>query len=1043
MTNRSSALHRSFATTTRSATALFGVIAACSLGAFVAPASAQDTIDFRDDPVTMLHAPQDIGPFELLNFAPEPPRVPDLRSGAHPDLTVDLRLSERPNPAYDPGNGQYPTVPSAQLRDVEADLDAGFYGNPQNRPSCAQSRIVDSTGYCDPNAQVGVAIVQTAPDEYSDQGTIYRSVVPVYNVTTGRDETASFSFSVYGVPTLMSVTPRTDGDYGLRASIRRITQAGNVYGARVILWGDPGDPIHDRLRWDAQGNLGFDPDTGEIVGIPTTAPRLPFLSAPARCDAPLVSKIRIRSWQDPSRWVERTAEMPARTDCDALRFGASVDLQPTTAEAGKPTGAGIDLTVPQTNSIDERATPTVKDVTVKLPEGMAISPGAADGLQACSDEQLATNSRAPETCPDASKIGTATISTPLLGEKLEGSVYLGTQKSQDPTSGEMYRMFIAGYAKGVRIKLKGGIKADPRTGQLTATFAQNPQLPFDNLHLQLKDGPRAVLVNPPTCGTKTTSSTVTSYNGDSVASDSSFDVNAGCTDKPGFNPGLTAGTVNPLAGAFSPFTMSVFRQDGEQALSKIHLDLPSGLLGALGSVPVCAEAQAAAGTCDPSTRLGSTTVSVGTGDKPYSLGGTVSLGGPYKGAPFSLSIAVPAKAGPLDLGMVVVRSPLVIDANKGKVFAPADPLPTIVGGVPLRFRMVNITLDRPNFMWNATTCERQVIGARFESSAGAVSAPSVPYQAQGCDKLLLNPSLKLTYGTKKELKKGKHPSLTAELSQSFRQAGLKKVAVTLPLTSSLDSKNARALCQPAEFAARNCPETSIVGRASARTPALHEELTGPVYFLKGQRRTAEGRMADTLPKLWLKLEGEGVPLDLIADSTIVGKAPNQRLVATFDSIPDAPISSFKLQIDGGKHGILGAPRDPCTSDRVAKARFDGQNGDRRTRNVTIAAPDCGIRATVKTSSTRVQLRVVNIGAGKVKVSGKGVKARTRTIKSGKAATLTAQLTSAMRRRVAAGRTVKLRLKVSWTPKGAKKAKTATQTVTIKGAKGRAKARAAR
>lgn len=198
-------------------------------------------------------------------------------------------------------------------------------------------------------------------------------------------------------------------------------------------------------------------------------------------------------------------------------------------------------------------------------------------------------------------------------------------------------------------------------------------------------------------------------------------------------------------------------------------------------------------------------------------------------------------------------------------------------------------------------------------------------------------------------------------------------------------------------------------------------------------------MADTLPKLWLKLEGEGVPLDLIADSTIKGR----HLVATFESIPDAPISSFKLQIDGGKNGILGAPRDPCTSDRVATAQFDGQNGGRRTRNVTIAAPDCGVRATATASSSRVQLRVVNIGAGKVKVSGKGVKTRTRTLKSGKAATLTAALTSKTRQQVAAGKTVKLRLKVSWTPKGSKKAKTATQTVTIKGAASRAKARTAR
>ena len=49
----------------------------------------------------------------------------------------------------------------------------------------------------------------------------------------------------------------------------------------------------------------------------------------------------------------------------------------------------------------------------------------------------------PIACPAGSKIGTAAIETPVLPpDSLTGTVYLGQQLSRDPTSGNLYRIFL-------------------------------------------------------------------------------------------------------------------------------------------------------------------------------------------------------------------------------------------------------------------------------------------------------------------------------------------------------------------------------------------------------------------------------------------------------------------------------------------------------------------------------------------------------------------------------------------------------------------------
>jgi hypothetical protein len=954
-------------------------------------------------------------------------------SGAHGDVQIDFDLTTKDYPVNPDAGFPFDSLPypTGELRNVDVDLPAGALGNPLATPTCTTAELRDSgRGLCDPAAQVGFIETRIQQQSYEDgSGGVATERDPIYNMQRGPGQPARLAIPVQNGLAILQVHLRTreDGDQGITAEIRDVPNSLNVIGATLSLWGTPSAAQNDdqRLCPDLSGG-----QASKACDPPAARDLKPFMVNGTRCDVARPAEMRITTW-GASNVVSRRQSAPIGfTGCGEAPFAPTLGATPDSRAAGQPAGYAFDLNVPQTSGADEHATPHVKDVTVALPEGTAISPSAANGLGACSDEQLGRGTRNAAACPDASKIGSVSISTPILDSPLTGSVYLGTQKSNDPASGDMYRVFVVAEGHGVRIKLLGRISANPQTGQLTASFAGNPELPFNALNLRFDGGPRAPLVNPTTCGTKTTRATITSWAGQTVTSDSSFVIDQGCPSG-AFNPTFSAGTLSPLAGAYSPFVTTIARGDGEQELSQVALDLPSGLLGDLGSVPVCPEAQAAAGTCGAESRVGSTTVQAGSGPQPYSLPGTVSLGGPYKGAPFSLSIAVPAKAGPLDLGLVVVRSPLNVDAADAKVSAPVDPLPTIVGGVPLKLRSVSVSLDRPNFIFNATNCTPQAITGALTGTGGAVTRPSVRYQADGCARLKLAPSLKISYSGKKDLKKGGNPKLTADLGQTFGEAAMRSVRVTLPLVSSLKPENAKALCTPEQDAAGACPEASIVGRATARTRALHEPVSGPIYFVEGTRKTASGKVVKTLPKLLLKLRGDGVSLDLRADTSVDSTG---RLITTFPRIPDVPIQDFRLEIDGGRNGILTTTADPCTADRVAKARFDGQNGARTERSFATTAPECGLRVAMNSSPTRVKFSYDNIGAGRLVVSGRGLATTRRTVRSASSATVTAKLTSATRRRVATGRTVRLRLTATFTPTGAKKAQKTVKTVRVRPAK---------
>jgi hypothetical protein len=936
------------------------------------------------------------------------------QAGGHPDLSVFFKV-------HTGSNG----IPTEAVRDVDVDLPDGLVGNPTGIPTCSPADLVNFPGAggadCGMGSQVGVAeIVAWAG------GIVTHVKVGVFNLSHGPDVPAVFGFNFTNVVGLITARVRP-GDYGISSGSVSISQAEAVESVRLTLWGVPSDPSHDTLRSDHRLQLG----PGELFNAPealatkTQSPRVPFLTSPPRCtDEPLAFTIRGDSWEHPGAFDTR--RVSADEDgtpfvfegCEAVPFQPSVDVRPLAHGADGPTGLNVDLRVPQPQDPDGIASAHVRQVKVTFPEGVSVSPSSAAGLGACAPAEIGLGTNVPPSCPASSKLGTIKIDTPLLADPLEGDMILA--KQIDNPFGSLIAMYVAVKGPGFYLKLPGRVDLDPVTGRVSATFDNTPQLPFSRMQVDFNGGSQAPLATPTACGTYTTHVDVTSWTSDvPVGLDSPMTIDQNCAVKP-FAPSFAAGTSNPLAGQFSPLSFTLTRADGMPFLSQITTALPSGLLADIGSVPQCGADAAAVGSCPVASRIGSTSVLSGPGAQPLGLTGNVYLTGPYKEAPFGLSIAVPTagQAGPFDLGVVVVRAGIYVD-RKGLVTVKSDPLPTIIDGIPLRLRQVNVTIDRPDFTFNPTSCVKQSISGSFQALGGGSSDQAVAFQPGGCGDLDLKQKLAFKLTGKSSTKDGSHPGVDATLTSAAGGANVSKVEVKLPLSLALDPDNAQGLCKPEQRVALSCPASSIVGTATA-VSVLPHPLTGPVYFVEGLRKTASGRTVRTLPKLWIPLSGDGVTIDADADSNVDS---SNRLVTTFHDIPDAPLKSVNLKITGGKHGILvvSGKRGTCGPDRTLDSRFTGYNGE--TKVAVVNAQIEGCKPTVKkakATSKTVTLSVTNLGPGTLSLSANGLLTRsTRTIKTGSAASITAKLTAKARGTARRHGKVTVNARLTYRPNGGK------------------------
>lgn len=784
-------------------------------------------------------------------------------------------------------------------RRIVLELPPGLVGDAGRFPTCsragfaAEQSTPESPASCQADTQVGMATVEGK----SFFEPPVSETTPVFLIDPGEGRPAVIGFYALGTTAVSAVSVRTGGDYGISSTAESLTTGVSVLGIDVELWGSPASH-----------------------GLPVTW--RPFMTYPTRCDQPLVVTARVGTYHNVNKLTVMSDDLPTPTGCGDLDFTPGVDVGILNPAAEQPTGLDVDLTVPDVPDPAFRSQSHLRRAVVKLPEGVTLNPSAATGLTACSDAQIGLDNGAAPSCPEASKVGTVEIESPSLRSAMAGSVYVGTQVPGDP-----YRLFVAAEAEGVLLKLKGSVQADPNMGQLTATFDETPQLPFTRFSMRLKGGSRAPLATPQTCGEKTTASQLTGWSG-AVASllDRSpitTGPGGGACAEPGFAPALRAGTLSPVAGEFSPLSVRIERPDGQQYLQGVQLELPPGLLAKLRGVPQCGDGAAAAGACPPQSRVGTATVGAGAGATPFHISGPVYLTGPYKGAPLGLAVAIRAVAGPYDLGTVVVRQALHVDPTTAAVTAVSDPLPSILEGIPLRLRTVDIAIDRPGFTVNPTSCEQQRIAGTLSSTAGASHQSGVRFQVGDCASLRFGPklSLRLKGGTQRAA----HPQLRAVLRQPAGQANIDRVSVALPRSVFLEQAHIRTVCTRVQYAAGKCPPGSVYGYAQAFSPLLDEPLAGPVYL-----RSSDNQ----LPDLVAALDGQ-IEIDL------VGRIDSVRggIRTTFASVPDAPVSRFVLQMKGGKKSLLVNSRDLCQGRHRATVKMTGQNG-KRHNSAPVLRSDC-------------------------------------------------------------------------------------------------------
>jgi hypothetical protein len=807
---------------------------------------------------------------------------PEARAGAHPDrLVQSFAIVQAPGPEED-------------VKNVTIELPPGLSGDPSAVPFCPRQDLESLfETQCPADSQVGIFHVGEGKGR-------------IFNLPPSPNEAATFGV-MYNSPLILNGTLRSS-DQGMTLTIPRVDpfkglgEEANFHGGTIELWGVPADH-----------QTGGEP-----------IPRRPLLTTPTRCGDPLSSTVVLRTWQNPETDLVETGStgMPL-TGCDQLPFDPSLHFQLDHSAADTPTGARIAIAMPpEPTDPDARASSQIKDLQLDFPPGMTISLGAVAGIGVCSDAQFGRNSEAEPDCPAASRVGSIELSLASREEPLKGSIYLGQE-----APGERFRLFVVASGAGATVKLLAGLEVDPVSGQISADLRELPQAPFEEIALRL-DG---LLATPLGCGPATATATLAPYSGGAAAHrEAKVDLaptgGGQCAGKPPFSPAFEGGSTDDRAGKATEFTTTIRRGDGEGLPSRIEVPLPEGMSAALGAVPLCADAAASAGSCPVASRIGSAVAQLGPGSSPAAISGGIYLTGPYRGAPYGLSIGFRGAVGAFDLGQIAVRGAIRVDPLTSRVEVVTDPLPTSFEGIPVRFREIGLDLDRPGFLRNPTGCRPGRLAASFRSAEGATASASVPYAVSGCVDLPFRPRFSLALEGRSQLRAGGRPGLLIAAKLDARGAGLLSSQIALPRLLHFTGKGALELCARGAAAEGRCGKNAQVGTATGRTPLLKQPMKGVVYSVQPKGKG--------LPGIWVDLRGGGIRIWLRGKTEV----DHGHAVTTLAGVPDFPLSSFQLRLRGGKHGPLTLVGNPCASRLRASLRLIGHNAAELRPHARVAVP---------------------------------------------------------------------------------------------------------
>ena len=848
--------------------------------------------------------------------------VSTSQAGGHPDVTTSFALE---------GPGQ----PEA-ASDVILNLPEGVFGNPNAVPRCTSDDF--ALHQCPTVSQIGVVTIRA---NFSGEPNYLLGTAPLFYVEPqAEEETARFAFIVPSlqIPISIPVAVRTGSDYGLRLTVAGITQLIPLAGADLTIWGFPAVASHNGERF-GKGSPGSPAGCPGLADTSCEGPHQagiaphPLVDNPTVCTGQsLPVTLSARTYQDPNNLTHAQDQYPPVTGCQKLNFYPVLNGSLTTNETDSPSGLDLELHAQQFESF-ALSPSQIRSAFVTLPDGLTINPDAADGQISCADALANFGTEAPANCPDSAKIGTIELETPALDGPLNGSLYFG-----EPKPGNQYRIFLVADGFGIHAKLVGSIDPDPGTGQVTASFTDLPQVPFESFNFHIFASDRALLATPVFCATYVVDSTFVPWNAVLAAQPSAptFGLGSGPNGRPcpaqvrPFAPRLVAGTSNPLAGAHSTFHLRLDRDDGDQFLGDLNFRMPPGFTGDLRGIDYCPEAaivaaaqrlgreELTAPSCPGSSQIGTTNVASGPGPKPFHSVGKMYLSGPFRGAPLSLAAVTPALAGPYDYGTVVVRVALFVDRRTARVSAISDAVPQIIGGVPIRMRSIQVNIDRERFTINPTNCAALSVDSEGIGDQGTVAGFSSYFHAVNCRSLGFRPTMTIRQlGKRGQTRRTKNPKLRFDLWTRNGDANIRRVRVTLPKAFAIDQRHLSNLCSRAQLEAEECRGRQSIGKVWVKTPLLDQQLSGPAYAVSGFGK---------LPRIAFVLRGQVTLIPLGESSSVKG-----RLKTVVPIVPDAPVGHFRLVLFGGKRGYLVNTRSLCKGTPVVSVYFRAHNNRQKNQ----------------------------------------------------------------------------------------------------------------
>jgi len=892
------------------------------------------------------------------------------------------------------GFNQSGGFPDGDLRDLRIETPQGVLLNPTFQGSVASELVkcslVDfqtprvspyeesfSGESCPLYAQVGTIDVHT-----SFGGGVTRRF-GLFNLKAAPGLPAQLGASPFGSPVVFDTTllPDSQGRYTLSLEASEFSQALDVSGIDINLWGVPWATAHDPERGNCLNEVNPAAYYGELhkieiiekegknvekfipgtcgVGPPGEYPPKAFLTLPTECSPSLSFTATVSSWQQPAQ-VSATATNPNTLgQPEQLNGCAGLDFTPqpigllNTTNASTSSGYAFRLTADQEGLVQpsQPVASAARQVVVHLPQGVTVNPSVGAGLIGCTPAQYAAETVSNgqgNGCPNGSKIGDFIVQTPLFEnvagrEFFNGAIYLA--QPRDNPSGNLVAVYLVAKlpSRGVMIRLAGKIDPNPSDGTITATFSGLPELPYTDLEMNFRAGQRAFLISPPTCGEAITRTEMTPWSNETTvpSTPTSSDITSGVeygpcpSGTPPFKVDAVSGGINSNVNSYTPYYVHLTRHDTDQEITSYSLVLPKGITGKLAGVPYCPEAaiQAARAntgfgeeahpSCPAASQVGRTVTGYGVGPALTYASGRIYLAGPYHGAPLSLVTVNSATVGPFDLGTIVIRSAFQVDPHTAQLridSSASDPIPHIIDGIPLHLREVRIYVDRPNFTHNPSSCEPSQLESTLTGS-GATFESKADDSSLTISRhfQLLNCS---TLGFK--------PKLGIRLRGNFHRGGYPQLRATFAARGPQDSNLRRIEVEMphAEFLAQNhirevCSRVQFTAK---KCPAGSVYGSAVAYTplldqpLKGNvyLRSSTGKLPDLVADLY------SGAVRIIVEGHI-GPTKQGGVDAFFDELPDQPLERFVMTLRGGKHGLLTNSTDICAAPPFASVSSIAQN----------------------------------------------------------------------------------------------------------------------